>query len=160
MTPGRPWTVVRDSSAEALWFGGSLLVTRADGAMTGGKLAMFDFSARRRSFAPLHRATHDQVFLLLDGEMQFVFGGERVDIEATSSVIIPAGTTFAHRVSSTRARYLLTTAAAGIEPLFRTGGEAAPVRELPPDSHPPVAFAVLAQAATAGGVEMVGPPPD
>jgi mannose-6-phosphate isomerase-like protein (cupin superfamily) len=153
------WRLITESSAEALWFNGALMVIRADGTMTSGKLSIIDKTENAGRFTPLHKGTTDQVFFVLAGTMEFVIGDDLVTVPANATMMLRAGTVFAHRCAATPTRCLLINSPAGIEPFFRAGGERAPSHSVPPGSHPRPDVQALAAAAPWGGVEIVGPPP-
>jgi quercetin dioxygenase-like cupin family protein len=65
----------------------SILVS---GAQTAGRYCLIDMIVPNGSGPPLHRHDFEEMFMLLEGELEFTFRGETTTVRAGSSVNIPA----------------------------------------------------------------------
>ena len=126
---------------------------------TGGCLFQLLASDRRGGAPPFHvHHREDETFYLIEGEITFFVGDERIDTRAGDFVFAPKGIPHAFIVTSDRAEYLATFAPAGAESFFHAvapevvAGESAP----PPREPDRERFAGIAAGY---GIEIVGPPP-
>ena len=65
----------------------SILVS---GDQTAGRYCLIDMMVPDGSGPPLHRHDFEEMFTLLEGELEFTFRGETITVRAGSSVNIPA----------------------------------------------------------------------
>ncbi len=132
---------------------GETTLVKVGAAETGGAFAMFHLSAPPMSGPPLHRhSREDELFYVLDGELEFEVAGTRTKAPAGTTVYLPRGTTHAYQnFTPSVVNLLITVAPAGMERLFEEmsatmeGGKASD-------------FALLAELNAAHGVESLGPP--
>jgi quercetin dioxygenase-like cupin family protein len=90
----------------------------------------------------------DEAFYVLEGEMTFHVGGERLATRAGSLVFLPRDVPHSFTVDGTgEARVLQLASPPGIEAFFRAWGDR------------PLDVPAMAQAIAPYGVEFVGPPP-
>jgi len=144
------------------WFAGSLLHWPLTSADTDGTLALGHAVVRPGGEPPLHvHAREDEIFYVLDGEITFQRGNERVDARAGDSVFMPRGVQHGFAVRTETASLLQVFTPGGLEEAFRSLSEPAAANELPPAPEgPPPAEAVEAMTArfAAYGVDFTGPP--
>jgi len=137
------------------WLGGSTMELMLDADATQGQLFMARTKLVAGDASPVHMHTReDEVFLLLDGSAVFWSGDDRYDVERGGVVYLPRDVPHAYRITSD-ADMLTICTPAGAESFFRAAGHdvATPKPEgwtLTPE--------VLARAAAATGVEILGPP--
>lgn len=150
------------SRPPAEWHMGSLFEWHVDGAASGGALSIAEALVRAGGEPPLHvHAREDEVFYVLEGEVLFQRGTERIEAAAGDAVVLPRGIQHGFALRSPEARMLVTTTPAGLEQAFRVCSEPAAERALPaPPDGPPDEDAVAALTAEFArhGVTFVGPP--
>jgi quercetin dioxygenase-like cupin family protein len=146
----------------AQWHMGSLFEWHADGADSGGALSLAEVLVRAGGEPPLHvHAREDEIFYVLEGEVTFMRGVERIDAGPGTSVLLPRGIQHGFAVRTPMARMLVMATPAGLEEAFRAFSEPAPERTLPPATEgPPDAAEMEALSAEfeRHGVTFVGPP--
>ena len=115
------------------WFAGSLLHWPLTSADTDGTLALGHAVVRPGGEPPLHvHAREDEIFYVLDGEITFQRGTERVDARAGDSVFMPRGVQHGFAVRTETASLLQVFTPGGLEEAFRSLSQPAPAAELPP----------------------------
>ena len=126
---------------------------------TDGRLFQLLCSDRRGGAPPLHiHHREDETFHVIEGDISFFVGEERIDATAGDFVFAPKGVPHTYLVTSDRADYLTTFSPAGAERFFAEvappvlPGEPAP----PPSAPDPEEFA---RTAARYGIEIVDPPP-
>ena len=143
-------------------FAGSLLHWPLTSAETDGTLAVGHALVRPGGEPPLHvHAREDETFYVLDGEITFQRGNERIEARPGDAVFMPRGVQHGFAVRTETASLLQMFTPGGLEEAFRSLSEPAPADELPPAPQgPPPAEAVEAMTARfeAYGVEITGPP--
>jgi Cupin domain len=111
---------------------------------------------------PLHvHAREDETFYVLDGEITFQRGNERIDAGPGDAVFMPRGVQHGFAVRTDTASLLQAFTPGGLEAAFRSLSEPAQADELPPaPGAPPPAETVEAMTArfAAHGVDFTGPP--
>jgi mannose-6-phosphate isomerase-like protein (cupin superfamily) len=126
---------------------------------TDGRLLQLLGRDRRGGAPPLHiHHREDESFYVIEGEMSFFVGDQRIEATAGDFVFAPKGIPHAFLVKSERAEYLTSFAPAGAEQFFP---EVAP-RVIPGEPPPPATepdVEKLARTAANYGIEIVGPPP-
>src|SRR6266487_7007772 len=113
----------------------------------------------RRGGTPRHvHHNEDETFYVLEGEVTFLVGDERIDVAAGDFLFAPREIPHAYVVRSERARILSTISPAGIEQLFVSLGTPVAGAEPPTDvAMPPMPE--MARLFAAHGAEILGPPP-
>jgi quercetin dioxygenase-like cupin family protein len=178
MTPeagARPQVV--SSGVEPLWFLGTLMRIKLDGAQTAGRFALADGVLPRGASPPLHSHPQDETFYLLEGELTaWVVDRELGEADrgdrpawvteyaqhcgAGAVVFAPAGVPHTFRVESDVARGIFLSTPAGIEEMFRALGEPAKWPWLPPPPDGPrVSAERMAAVERELGMVRHGPPP-
>jgi quercetin dioxygenase-like cupin family protein len=169
--------VIAAGSGDALWFLGTFLRLKLDGAQTAGRLGAFEGLLPRGAAPPLHSHPQDETLVVLDGELTaWVVDPELAAADgadpprwvaeraqrcgAGAVVYAPGGTPHTFRVESDTARVLTLSTPAGIEQFVRALAEPArwPWLQPPPDG-PRVAAARMEAVMREFGMVAHGPPP-
>lgn len=144
------------------WFAGSLLRWHVVSEETGGAFALGEALIRPGGEPPLHvHAREDETFYVLEGEITFQRGHERIDGRPGDAVFMPRGLQHGFAVRTDTARLLQAFTPGGLENAFRALSEPAPIDDLPPaptgPPNPDVIETMTAKFADYG-VEFNGPP--
>ena len=108
----------------------TILVTGAD---TGGRYSLIDMLVPPGGGPPPHRHDFEEMFTILEGEIELTFRGETHRAGAGSTVNIPANAPHAFRNTSDRpARMLCMCTPAGQEEFFMAVGDIVDSRTAPP----------------------------
>ena len=152
-----------DTGVADIWFPYGPVIGRysmkVTGKESGGRLFQVHVIDERGAASPVHiHHNGDESFYVIDGEMTFFIGDERVDAVAGAFALMPQGVPHAFVVRSERAEFLITFAPAGLEGFFAEVGLPVAPGGAKPD---PIAIdpEAMNQKAEAYGVEIVGPPP-
>ena len=148
--PGRRLTVAdpADPAARRLFLAGDTYTILVSGADTAGRYCLIDMVVPDGGGPAPHRHDFEELFTLLDGELEFTFRGETRIVTAPASVAIPANAPHAFRNRSGRVAHMLCLCApAGQEAFFAAVGD--PLDG--PDAAPPVMDA----AALAGKAALI-----
>jgi quercetin dioxygenase-like cupin family protein len=108
----------------------TILVSGAD---TAGRYCLIDMLVPHAGGPPPHRHDFEEMFTLLEGELEFTFRGETSTVHAGSTVNIPANAphSFINR-SGAAARMLCMCTPAGQEAFFLEVGDPVASRTAPP----------------------------
>jgi quercetin dioxygenase-like cupin family protein len=142
-------TAPTSTSAEELLFLGSRCRILATAESTGGQFGLVDMiEVAAGDMSPLHiHHTHDEGFLLLDGELSLFLPDREIALRPSEFVLAPRGIPHAYRVGDTPARWLVLSTPAGFEQFVE---DVAALDELTPDA--------LATTGAAHGIEILGAP--
>ena len=144
------------------WFAGSLLHWHVLSGETDGTFALGTALVRPGGEPPLHtHSREDETFYVLEGEVVFQRGHERIEASAGQAVFMPRGVQHGFAVRTEAARLLQAFTPGGLEEAFRALSEAAPRNELPPAPDgppPPEAVDAMTAEFARHGVEFNGPP--
>jgi quercetin dioxygenase-like cupin family protein len=169
--------VIAAGGGEALWFLGTFLRVKLDGAQTGGRLGIFEGVLPRGAAPPLHSHPQDETFHVLDGEITaWVLEPELASSDgvgpppwvterarrcgAGALVYAPRGMPHTFRVESDTARVLTLSTPAVIEAFVRALAEPAQWTWLqPPPEGPRVALDRIEAVEREFGMVRHGPPP-
>jgi quercetin dioxygenase-like cupin family protein len=103
------------------------------GAATAGRYCLIDMLVPNGGGPPPHRHDFEEMFTLLEGELEFTFRGQTQTVRAGSTVNIPANAPHAFKnMSGKMARMLCLCAPAGQEELFMAIGFPVDSRTAPP----------------------------
>ena len=111
------------------------------GAETAGRYCLIDMLVPDGGGPPPHRHDFEEMFTLLDGELEFTFRGRTQTVRAGSTVNVPANAPHAFKNRSGKmARTLCLCAPAGQEELFMAVGfpvdsRTAPAPKLSPEAQ-------------------------
>jgi mannose-6-phosphate isomerase-like protein (cupin superfamily) len=159
------------TSAEPLWFLGTLQRIKLDGAQSDGRLGVYEGVMPHGAVPPLHSHPQDESIYLLEGSLTVWIVppelveddwvgrcGERIGVG--SLVYAPGGTPHTFRVESDTARLLFLSTPAGIEDYVKALAEPArwPCLQ-PPSDGPRVPPARLREVEEELGVIRHAPPP-
>ena len=158
MTTTQTQYAVHPGQGEAAWQLGSLFEWKARSA-GNGEYTLAEVTVQPGGEPPLHVHEHeDEGYLVLNGEITFQIGDERVDATPGSWVFLPRGVPHGFAVRSEVARTLLLISPGGLEGLFDRFSDPAPERTLPPLPEGPPDVDALTRAMADYGIETVGPP--
>jgi quercetin dioxygenase-like cupin family protein len=133
--PNRRLAVARADAAEArhISIAGNTYTILLSGADTGGRYCLIDMNVPPGGGPPPHRHDFEEMFTLLEGELEFTFRGETSTVRAGSTLNIPANAahSFANRSGET-ARMLCMCTPAGQDEFFVLVGDPVDSRTAPP----------------------------
>jgi quercetin dioxygenase-like cupin family protein len=108
----------------------SILVS---GAQTAGRYCLIDMIVPDGSGPPPHRHDFEEMFTLIEGELEFTFRGETTTVRAGSTVNIPANAPHMFKnTSGNTAHMLCMCTPAGQEEFFMQVGDPLNSRTSPP----------------------------
>ncbi|GAB6903344.1 cupin domain-containing protein [Kineosporia succinea] len=145
------------ASAQPFWFLGGRARILVPGEETHGAASVVEFADPRDHATPLHiHEAEDEVWVVLEGEISFHVGDDRLDLRAGQVAHGPRGVPHAYRVRSAGSLMAVTFAPAGIEKWFRQNSS--PVLSL---EDAPAAFDIgaIVAAAEPFRLRVAGPPP-
>jgi len=138
--PQRKLTIANpdDHSLRHIAVAGGTYTILVSGAQTAGRYCLIDMLVPPHGGPPPHRHDFEEMFTLLEGELQFTFRGETATVGAGTTVNIPANAPhFFVNTSGKPARMLCMCAPAGQENLFIELGDPVESRTAPaPDLSP------------------------
>ena len=154
----RPYALAREEG-RAVWFLGSLLIVKATGEQTGGSFGLIDNLMPPGAGSPYHlHHKEDESFYVVEGEMTFYVGDERVKAGPGAFVYGPRGVPHGFEVEGDApARMLLQNYPAGFERFPVEVGEPAKELTLPPAEPPDMER--LVEIAAKYEIEILGPLP-
>jgi quercetin dioxygenase-like cupin family protein len=108
------------------------------GAQTAGRYCLVDMLVPAGGGPPPHRHDFEEMFTLLEGELEFTFRGQSQTVRAGSTVNVPANAPHAFRnVSGATAHMLCLCTPAGQEEFFLAVGIPVASRTSPPPKPTP-----------------------
>jgi quercetin dioxygenase-like cupin family protein len=108
----------------------TILVT---GAQTAGRYCLTDMLVPSGGGPPPHRHDFEEMFTILEGEIEFTFRGEVVSVGAGATVNIPANAPHSFKNKSNKAaRLLCMCTPAGQDEFFLSVGDPVASRSAPP----------------------------
>ncbi|HTU52979.1 MAG TPA: cupin domain-containing protein [Acetobacteraceae bacterium] len=108
------------------------------GAETAGRYCLIDMHVPAGGGPPPHRHDFEEMFTLLEGELEFTFRGKTSTVRAGATVNIPANAPHAFRNASGAAvRMLCMATPAGLEKFFLEVGDPVDSRTAPPPKLTP-----------------------
>jgi mannose-6-phosphate isomerase-like protein (cupin superfamily) len=169
VSPAEPRIV---TTAEPLWFLGTLVRPKLTGGQTGGRFALWEGELPHGAAPPLHSHPQDETFYVLAGDVtvwvvepDVSSGPDWVETRGQrcgtgAAAFAPGGTPHTFRVESDTARMLFLSTPAGIEEYVAALAEPARWPWLqPPPEGPRVPAEQLAAVEREHGVVRHGPPP-
>jgi quercetin dioxygenase-like cupin family protein len=169
--------VIEAGAGEGMWFLGTHVTVKLDGAQTAGRLGVFEVVLPHGAAPPLHSHPQDETLYVVDGELTAwvvepqLLAGDDSEPPAWvrerarrcgpgATVYAPRGTPHSFRVESDTARVLTLSTPAGIEQYARALSEPAHWPWLPPPADGPRVTPERLQAAgLEHGVVTHAPPP-
>ncbi len=132
---GRTLTVVDPDGATARHVSlvGDTYTILVSGAQTDGRYCLIDMLVPAGNGPPPHRHDFEEMFSLLEGELEFTFRGQTQMVKAPATVNIPANAPHAFRNTSGQTVHMLCMCApAGQEEFFMAVGLSVASRTAPP----------------------------
>jgi quercetin dioxygenase-like cupin family protein len=128
---------LEEGEGEARWWLGGLATIKATGKETGGLYTLVEV-LEPEGEAPLHvHHREDEAFWVLEGEVTFEVGEEKIKASAGSFVFGPKDVPHTYTVDSGPARILFLLSPAGFEEFIYATSEPAKERTLPPQPEGP-----------------------
>jgi quercetin dioxygenase-like cupin family protein len=137
---GRALTVADPDAADVphVSVAGGTYSILVSGAQTAGRYCLVDMLVPAGGGPPPHRHDFEEMFTLLEGELEFTFRGQSQTVRAGSTVNVPANAPHAFRnVSGTTAHMLCLCTPAGQEEFFLAVGIPVTSRASPPPKPTP-----------------------
>jgi quercetin dioxygenase-like cupin family protein len=152
----RPFAVGH-AAGERIWFAGTAMELKATASTTGGELFVMETEMPEGFSPPLHvHHSEHESFYVLDGTLEIVVGGERLEATPGSFAFLPSGIAHTFRAIGGPVRVLSITTPGGIEDFFRGAGRPAEGPGLPPPA--PLDVALITRTGAEFDIEIVGPP--
>jgi mannose-6-phosphate isomerase-like protein (cupin superfamily) len=133
---GRKLTLAQPAKDEGLphiGLVGDTYTIAVTGEQTAGRFCVIDMHIPPGGGPPPHRHDFEETFILLEGEMQAVFRGERLTARAGDTLNIPANAPHQfHNASAEPVRMLCICSPAGQERFFMEVGVPVATRTTPP----------------------------
>ena len=152
-----PLTVIRDAGGgERRWFyGGGIHTWKVTAADTDGTFLLFEDEMDRGKCTPLHTHPAEETMYVIEGAIRMHLDGSDHDLTAGGVAVSPRGVPHAFLVLSDTARVLWLHTPGTCEGFYLAASE-----PYDPDADHVVDFdRVGAAARSAGGIEILGPPP-
>jgi quercetin dioxygenase-like cupin family protein len=151
---------LKEGEGNARWWGGGLATIKATGRETGGRYTLVEVLEPEGEEAPLHvHHNEDEGFWVLEGELTFEVGEEKIKASPWSFVFGPRDIPHRYRVDSGPARLLFVLSPAGFEEFIYATSEPAEELILPPPPEGPPDPAEMEQLGTLArryGCELLG----
>jgi quercetin dioxygenase-like cupin family protein len=150
--PNRKLTVANpdDPKMRHIAVAGGAYTILLTGEQTGGRYCLIDMLVPPGGGPPPHRHDFEEMFTILEGEIELTFRGEAVRASAGSTVNIPANAPHSFKnVSDKPARLLCMCTPAGQEEFFMAVGDPVDSRTAPPPKLSPAERAERIQRAKA-----------
>jgi quercetin dioxygenase-like cupin family protein len=113
-------TLVLPGAGERLSVIGDRQTIKLDGSHTNGAFALIEQNNQPGTTVPEHFHTQeDEIFYVLEGEMEFTVAKEKIVATAGTTVFLPRGVPHSFRVAGNGARALIMLQPAGTEKMFR-----------------------------------------
>ena len=126
------------SNAQHLGIVGDTYTILLSGMDTAGRFTLIDMHVPPGGGPPPHRHDFEETFILLDGELEATFRGEKRTVRAGDTIHIPANARHQfHNASSKPVRMLCTCSPAGQEEFFKELGTVVATRTTPPPTLDP-----------------------
>jgi quercetin dioxygenase-like cupin family protein len=124
---------LKDGEGVARWWGGGLATIKATGEETDGIYSVVEVLETQGAKAPLHlHRKEDEAFYVLEGEMTFEIGEQRIKASAGSFLFGPKDVPHTYRVDSGPARLLFLLSPPGFEGFIEAVSKPAKAPTLPP----------------------------
>ena len=112
---------------------GDTYTVLVSGNQTEGRYCLIDMLVPDGSGPPLHRHSFEEMFTLLEGELEFIFRGQTMNVAQGATVNIPANAPHQFRNASGKTVHMLCMCTpAGQEEFFAQVGDRVASRTSPP----------------------------
>ncbi len=157
-TVTKPYRVASGEGLADVWWKSGRLTVKAGGAEGVNAFSQIEVDDPRDTGPPLHvHHNEDETFYVLEGEVTFRVGEERIDVAAGDFLFAPRDIPHAYVVRSERARMLVTASPGGVEQVFVSLGVPVTGSEPPADAVMPP-MDELVRLFGGYGCEILGPP--
>ena len=158
VTLTKPYRVASGEGLADVWWKSGRVTVKAGGTEAGHAFSQIEVDDPRGTGPPLHlHHNEDETFYVLEGDVTFVVGDERIDVAAGGFLFAPRDIPHAYVVRSERARMLVTASPGGVEQVFVSQGVPVTGSEPPTDAVMPP-MDELVRLFSGYGCEIVGPP--
>jgi quercetin dioxygenase-like cupin family protein len=141
------------------WYIGHLFTFLAQSQDTSGQLAVFDTLIRRGLEPPPHtHSREDEAYLVLDGHLTFIVGGQTIEAGPNTFVWLPRDLQHSFACDTEQSRAIILLTPAGLEAAFQELSEPAARPELPPVPAGPPDVERLLRTFGQYGVTFAAPP--
>ena len=139
-----------DPNMRHIFVAGGTYTILVTGEQTGGRYSLIDMLVPPGGGPPPHRHDFEEMFTILDGEIELTFRGEAQRASAGSSVNIPANAPHSFKNTSDQSvRLLCMCTPAGQEEFFLAVGDPVDSRTAPPPKLSPAEQVERVQRAKA-----------
>lgn len=149
--PTRGLTVARPNSDDTLphlGLVGDTYTILVGGSDTDGKYTLIDMHVPPGGGPPPHRHDFEEMFSVLEGEVEVTFRGEKVTARAGETINVPANAPHGfHNSGSAPSRLLCMCAPAGQDEFFTLVGQPVATRTTPPAPLDPSAQSAFIERA-------------
>jgi quercetin dioxygenase-like cupin family protein len=138
--PSRKLTVANpdDARVRRVFVAGDTYSILVSGADTSGRFCLIDMLVPDGGGPPPHRHDFEEMFSLLDGELEFTFRGQTQTVKAPATVAIPSNAPHQFKnVSGKTVHMLCICAPAGLDAMFLEAGVPLESRSSPPPKADP-----------------------
>ncbi|RYG43146.1 cupin domain-containing protein, partial [bacterium] len=112
---------------------GDTYTIRLDGTQTANRYCLIDMFVPQGGGPPPHRHDFEETFIVLEGEIEATFRGEKTTVRAGETLHVPANAPHSFTNSAAApARLLCTCSPSGQEEFFLLIGKLVPTRTSPP----------------------------
>src|ERR1700722_11197408 len=131
--PARNLTLARADELPHIGLVGDTYTITVTGEQTGGRFCVVDMHVPPGGGPPPHRHDFEETFILLEGEMEATFRGEKLKVRAGETLHIPANAPHQfHNASNGPVRMLCICSPAGNDKFFAEVGVPVATRTTPP----------------------------
>lgn len=146
---------LKADEGEARWWLGSLAVIKATKEQTSGHFTLVEVTENECQ-TPLHvHHREDETFIVMEGEVEFEVGGERIFASPGSVVYGPRGIPHAYSVIKGPARMLFLLTPGGFEGLLRETSEPSAERRVPAPGEAEPDFEAIPAIAERYGCQLL-----
>ncbi|CAN7194730.1 cupin domain-containing protein [Rhizobium sp. LjRoot30] len=147
-------------NADEIWFLSSRVTVAMPKAENSERISLLVHHTPFGDAPPLHiHYGEDEIFYVLDGEIQFEVDGKTMTLRPGQAVCAPRDVPHRYRVVSPNGARYLTVTRGGFEDMVRSVSRPAENAGLPPHEAPSEEKKLqLATACFAHGINLIGPP--
>jgi quercetin dioxygenase-like cupin family protein len=158
VTTTKPYHVASGEGLADVWWKSGRLTVKAGGPEAGHALSQIVVDDPQGTGPPVHiHHNEDETFYVLEGDVTFMVGDERIDLAAGGYLFGPRDIPHSYVVRSERARMLVTACPGGIEQALVSLGVPVTGDEPPADGVMPPPDEMMS-VMSGYGAEIVGPP--
>jgi len=133
LSRGLAFAQVDSPAARHIGLAGDTYTITVAGKETNGRFCVIDMHVPPGGGPPPHRHEFEETFILLDGEMQITFRGQKSTLHAGDTVNVPSNAPHQfHNASSKPVRMICICSPAGNDEFFLEVGVPVPTRTTPP----------------------------